>query len=61
VDITPEVAQGMPKDLTQTGSWTIVSGTGAFEGIRGSGKMKTAYDPHDDSLARETLTGTVTR
>jgi hypothetical protein len=50
-----------PHGLTQTGTWTIVSGTGAFEGLRGSGKMKVKYDPEDDALARETLTGTVTR
>ncbi len=35
MDITPEVSQVMPQDLTQTGSWTTVSGTGGFEGLRG--------------------------
>jgi len=54
---TPEVPQG----LIQTGSWTIVSGTGAFEGLRGSGEMEVVYDPDDDSQGRETFTGTVTR
>ena len=54
---TPEVAQGP----TGTGSWTIVSGTGAFEGLGGSGEFEIAYDPDDDALARETYTGTVTR
>ena len=39
MDITPEVSQGRPQDLTQTRSWTIVSGTGDFEGLRGSGEM----------------------
>ena len=53
---TPSQTQG----LTQTGSWTIVSGTGAFKGIHGSGKMEVTHDPNDDSLGRETLTGTVT-
>lgn len=57
IGLTPDPAQG----LTQTGSWRIVSGTGAFEGLRGSGKMEVQYDPDDDSRARETLTGTVTR
>lgn len=57
IGFTPEAAQG----LTQKGSWTIVSGTGAFDGLRGSGTMEVAYDPDDDSLGRETLTGTVTR
>ena len=44
---TPEEPQG----LTQTGSWTIVSGTGTFEGLRGSGEMEIAYDPDDEALA----------
>jgi hypothetical protein len=57
MDLTPEVPQG----LSQTGSWTIVSGTGAFGGLSGSGEMEVAYDPDDDELARETFTGTVTR
>ena len=61
MDITPEVSQQMPQDLTQTGSWTIVSGTGAFEGLRGSGEMEIVYDPDLNELAaRETYTGTVT-
>jgi|ERR671925_517627 hypothetical protein len=57
VGFTPEVSQG----LTQTGSWTIVSGTGAFEGLRGSGELEVTNDPDDDSLASETFTGTVRR
>jgi hypothetical protein len=52
----------MPQTLTQTGSWTIVSGTGAFEGLSGSGEMEIVYDPDPNELvARETYTGTVTR
>ena len=54
---TPDPPQG----LNQTGSWTIVSGTAAFEGLRGSGKMKVVYGPDDDSPAHVTFTGTVTR
>jgi hypothetical protein len=50
-----------PDVQTQTGSWTIVTGTGAFEGLRGSGDMVVVYDSNDESLGRETLTGTVTR
>jgi hypothetical protein len=57
MDLTPEVAQGQ----TQTGSWTIVGGTGEFEGLRGSGEMEVVYGPDEASPARETLTGTVTR
>jgi hypothetical protein len=56
MDLTPEVAQGQ----TQTGSWTIVGGTGEFKGVRGSGEMEVVYGPDEDSPARETLTGTVT-
>ena len=54
---TPDPAQG----LNQTGSWTIVSGTGAFEGLRGRGEMKVVYGPDADSPADVTFTGTVTR
>jgi hypothetical protein len=57
VGFTPEETQG----LIQTGSWTIVGGTGEFEGLRGSGEMEVVNDPDPDSPARETLTGTVTR
>ena len=60
MDLTPEVSQGMPQDLTQTGSWTIVSGTGAFEGLRGGGEMEIVYDPDPNAPARGTYTGTVT-
>ena len=52
-----EEAQGQ----TQTGSWTIVGGTDALEGLRGSGEMQVVYGPADDSPVRETLTGAVTR
>jgi hypothetical protein len=57
LNLTPEVTPG----LSQTGSWTLVGGTGAFEGLGGSGEMKVVTDPDDDSLGRETLTGTVQR
>jgi hypothetical protein len=54
---TPGMAQGP----TGTGSWTIVNGTGAFEGLGGSGEFEITYDPDDEALASETYTGTVTR
>lgn len=57
IGFTPDQADG----LNQTGSWSIVSGTGAYEGLQGSGDMEVVYDPDDDALAHETLTGTVTR
>ena len=56
IGVTPETGQSQ----TQTGSWTLVSGTGAFDGLGGSGKMEVTYDPDHTTLARETLTGTVT-
>ena len=59
VGFSPDVGQA--PGLTQGGSWTIVSGSGAFEGLRGSGNMEVTYDPDDGSLARETWSGTVTR
>ncbi len=58
IGFTPDDPQGP----TQTGSWRIVSGTGAFEGLRGSGEMEVSFDPEDSSVpAREVLSGTVTR
>ena len=60
IGITPEVSAA-PQPQTQTGSWTIVSGTGAFERFGGSGKGEAVYGPNPDSPVRETLTGTVTR
>ena len=54
---TPGQAQG---DV-QSGVWTIVGGTGAFERIQGTGTMETVYDETDPALAEETLTGTVTQ
>jgi hypothetical protein len=57
MNVTPD----MPEGLNQTGSWKIVSGTGAFEGLRGSGEMEVVYDPNPDEPAGETYTGTATR
>jgi hypothetical protein len=54
---TPGQVQGQ----TQAGAWTIVGGSGAFEGLHGTGGMEAAYDPDDDSIGLETLTGTVAR
>jgi hypothetical protein len=61
MDLTPEVSQEMSsQDLTQAGSWKIVSGTGAYVGLRGSGEMEIVYDPDPKQPARGTYTGTVT-
>lgn len=58
IGLTPDVDS--PPGEPQTGSWTMVSGTGDFDWGGGSGEMEVVYDPDDDSLAHETLTGTVT-
>ena len=60
IGFRPEVG-AEPQGPTQRGSWTIVSGTGAFEGLGGSGKSEAVYGPNPNSPVRETLTGTVTR
>jgi len=60
MEITPDVSQGTPTDLTQKGSWMIIGGTGVFEGLRGSGEMTAVYDPDPTRPARETYSGTVT-
>lgn len=60
VGLTPEV-DAEPEGRTQRGSWTIVSGTGAFEGVGGGGESEAVYGSSPASPVRETLTGTVTR
>jgi hypothetical protein len=47
--------------LNQTGSWTIASGTGTFDRLRGSGEMEAVYDLDPAAPAHVTLTGTITR
>ena len=50
---------GEPNGGVQTGPWKVVSGTGAFEGLRGDGQMKVKFESGSDSKGRETFTGTV--
>ena len=59
IGFTPEVG-AEPQSRTQRGSWTIVSGTGAFEGLGGSGKSEAVYGPNPKAPVRETLNGIVT-
>jgi len=63
IGFTPEVGAGpAPQGQTpQKGVWTIVSGTGEFEGLSGSGKSEAVYGPTPSSPVRSTFTGTVTR
>jgi hypothetical protein len=60
IGLTPEVG-AESQGQTQRGSWTIVSGTEAFEGLGGSGKSEAVYGPTPSSPVGDTLTGTVTR
>jgi hypothetical protein len=50
-----------PQSRTQAGPWTVRSGTGAYEGLRGGGRMKVTFEQGSHSKGRETFTGTVTR
>jgi hypothetical protein len=45
----------------QVDSWTIVSGTGAYEGLGGDGKMEVVFPPDEGAPVRETLSGTIRR
>ena len=50
------------KGQTDSGPWKVVSGTGAYKGVRGSGQMKIKFPPGDmPTTGRETFTGTVVR
>ena len=52
---------GRSAGRTQTGPWKVLSGTGAFEGLQGSGQMETKYEGSSDRKGHETFTGTVAR
>jgi hypothetical protein len=52
---------GVPQARTQAGPWKVLSGSGAYEGLQGSGQMKTRYVRGSDMEGRETFTGTVAR
>jgi hypothetical protein len=57
VGADPNPTEGQP----QKGVWTIVSGTGEYEGLGGSGTSEALYGATPNSPVRQTLTGTVTR
>ena len=63
IGYTPEVgASRDPEGQTpQKGVWTIVSGTGEYEGLGGGGKSEAVYGSNPSSPVRSTFTGTVTR
>jgi hypothetical protein len=50
------------KGRTDSGPWKVISGTGAFEAMRGSGQMKMKFGPGEQPTeGHETFTGTVVR
>jgi hypothetical protein len=63
IGYTPQVgADPAPEGETpQKGVWTIVSGTGEYEGVGGGGKSEAVYGPNPSSAVRSTFTGTITR
>jgi hypothetical protein len=50
---------GTGQNRKQTGIWKIISGTGAFEGLQGSGQMEIEVEPGKNTKGQETFTGTV--
>ena len=50
---------GTGKDRKQTGSWTIIRGTGAFAGLQGSGQMEIEVQRDSNTKGHETFTGTL--
>jgi hypothetical protein len=57
IGFTPSVPQGR----TQSGPWKVISGTGAYEGLRANGQMEMKYEPGQGAHPTEgdeTFTGT---
>ena len=46
---------------TQAGAWMIVKGTGAYDGLTGSGTLEAVYDPDPAAPTNVTFTGTARR
>ena len=57
--LTMGFTPGVPDGRTQSGPWNVVSGTGVFEGLQGSGQMEITKKPNSCTDGRETFTGTV--
>lgn len=45
--------------ITNVGQWRIVSGTGAYAGLKGNGSLLMVFNPDDSSEAHELLEGWV--
>ena len=53
---------GKETGRTVSGRWKVLGGTGAFKGMKGSGRMQTRFAAGDQPAeARETFTGSVVR
>ena len=53
---------GKESGRTVTGRWKVLGGTGAFKGMKGSGRMQTRFGPGSQPAeARETFTGSLVR
>jgi hypothetical protein len=66
IAFNPRYPQGDPDGgRTQRSAWTVVTGTGRFEGLRGHGSMVVKFAKPSSNgeftNGRETFTGTVTR
>jgi hypothetical protein len=55
-----ETATEDPNMLTDDGTWVIIEGTGAYETLRGRGRVTGTADDNND-LVRRTYSGTVHR
>ena len=45
---------------SQPDSWTIVGGTGTYEGLGGNGVLEAVFPPNEGAPVHETLTGILT-
>ena len=57
LQFVPDEAQGE----RQTGTWTVLSATGAYDGLDGGGTMLAVYAANPDAPTDVTFTGSVTR
>lgn len=51
---------GAPEGRSQSGPWEVISGTGVFERLHGSGRVAIEYEDESLTQGHETFTGTVT-
>jgi hypothetical protein len=51
---------GVPEGRSQSGPWEVISGTGVFARLQGSGHVAIEYEDTSLTHGHETFTGTVT-